>query len=224
MNEILFLFHCIALVGFILIALRIGKEALIATLAVQIILANLFVMKQMTCFGLNVTCSEVYTIGSIFSMNLLQVYFGKKLANKSLGIIFFLLFFVIVMSQLHLRYLPSKFDGTQSGFALILGHAPRIMFTSFISAFITQKIDIELFGWIKKRLPRVPFFVPFALAAVVSQFLDTVFFSTVALYGIVHSLRDIILMSYTVKILTVLTIAPFTLLVKKLMRHDPVQV
>ncbi|WP_316359834.1 hypothetical protein [Candidatus Neptunichlamydia sp. REUL1] len=84
MSEITFLFHIAALASFILIALRIGKHALIATLAIQIVLANLFAMKQMTCFGLNVTCSEVYTVGSIFSMSLIQVYFGKRLRIKRL--------------------------------------------------------------------------------------------------------------------------------------------
>lgn len=224
MNEIIFLFHIVALVSFILIALRIGKKTLMATLAIQIVLANLFVMKQMTCFRLNVTCSEVYTVGSIFSMNLVQVYFGKKFANQTLGVVFFLLFLVIIMSQFQIRYIPSEYDTMHSAFAEILGYTPRIMFTSFVSAFITQKIDMTLFGWIKKRFPKIPFFIPFALASLVTQFLDTVFFSFVALYGIVHCMKDIIVMSYIIKIITIFTIAPFTLIVKKLIRHDPVQV
>ena len=224
MNEVTFIIHVAALISFVLLALRIGKEALIAALAVQIILANIFVMKQMTCFGLNVTCSEVYTVGSIFSMNLLQVYFGKKVANRALGVVFFLLFLVIVMSQFQIRYIPSKYDEMHHAFTAILGLAPRIMIASFVSAFLFQKIDMELFGWIKRLLPRLPFFIPFALASLVTQFLDTVFFSFAALYGIIHSMRDIIVMSYIIKVIIILTIAPFTLLVKKLIRHDPIQV
>lgn len=224
MNELTFIIHVGAVISFILLALRFGKEALIATLAVQIILANLFVMKQMNCFGLDVTCSEVYTVGSIFSMNLIQVYFGKKVANRALGIIFFLLFFVIIMSQFQLRYIPSKYDSLHQAFAGILGYTPRIMIVSFVSAFITQKIDMELFGWVRKRLPKVPFFLPFAIASLFTQFLDTLFFSFGALYGIIHSMQDIIIMSYTIKVIIIFTIAPFTLLVKKLIRHEPIQI
>jgi len=121
MNEITFLFHIAALVSFILVALRIGKQALIATLAVQIILANLFVMKQMTCFGLNVTCSEVYTVGSIFSMNLIQVYFGKKVANQALGIVFFLLFLVLLLTYAYLFYLLFKKNQVYPVLCLIIG-------------------------------------------------------------------------------------------------------
>lgn len=222
MNELTFIIHIIALVGFVFIARRFGKEALAACLAVQVILANLFVMKQTTLFGLNVTCSDVYTVGSIFAMNLIQLHFGKKMANKALNITFFLLFLVMVMSQFHLRYLPSKDDTMSPAFTAILGSAPRIMITSFVSAFLAQKLDIKLFGFIKNRFPKTSFFLPFALASLITQFFDTVLFSYGALYGTIHNMRDIIVMSYTVKVLVIFGIAPFTLFVKKQVQHDPI--
>ncbi len=113
------------------------------------------------------------------------------------------------MSQFQIRYISSKYDAMHSAFASILGYVPRIMFTSFVSALITQKNDMEFFRWIKKRLPKTPFFIPFALASLVTQFLDTVFFSFVALYGIVHSIKDIILISCIIKVVIIFTIAPF---------------
>lgn len=224
MNELIFFAHIAVLISFILITVRIGKEALTAALVIQIILGNLFVTKQMHLFGLDVTCSEVYTIGAIFSLNLLQNYFGKKAANKALLIIFFLLFFVIVMSQFHLGYIPSKYDRMHNAFTAILDYTPRIMMTSFFCALVMQKLDMELFGWIKRRFTKLPFFIPFACASLVTQFLDTVLFSFIALYGVVHSMKDIILMSYLVKVTVIFSIAPFTILVKRLIRHEPIQV
>ncbi|MCB1110267.1 MAG: queuosine precursor transporter [Chlamydiia bacterium] len=224
MNEITFILHIAALMSFVLLALRMGKEALIAALAIQVILANLFVMKQMECFGLHVTCADVYTVGSIFSMNLIQVYFGKKVANRALKAVFFLLFLVMVMSQFQLRYVPSKYDGMHHAFAAILNDTPRIMIFSFLSALIAQKMDMELFGWIRKKLPKTPLFLPFALSSLVTQGFDTLFFSYTALYGIVHSMRDIIVMSYLIKVIIIFCVAPFTFFVKKWIHHDPVQV
>ncbi len=224
MNELTFFIHIAALVSFILLALRIGKEALIAALAIQVILGNLFVTKQMTLFGLDITCSEVYTVGAIFTLNLMQTYFGKKTATKGLGIVFLLLFFVIIMSQFQLRYLPSKYDSMHPAFAAILEYAPRIMITSFFCALSMQKLDMELFGFLKKRLTKLPFFIPFVCASLVTQLLDTILFSYIALYGIVHSMKDIIVMSYLVKVTIIFCMAPFTLIVKRLIRHDPIQV
>lgn len=224
MNTLLFFTHSAVLVTFVLISLRIGKEALVAALAIQVILGNLFVTKQMNLFGLDVTCAEVYTIGAIFSLNLLQTYFGKRYANRSFFIVFFLLFFVMLMSQFHLGYIPSKYDGAHQAFAAILGNTPRIMIASFFCALISQKIDLELFGWIRRIGTKLPFFIPFSLASLITQFLDTVLFSFVALYGIVHSMKDIIFMSYLVKVAVIFSIAPFTLLVKRLVPHEPIQV
>jgi|JI10StandDraft_1071094.scaffolds.fasta_scaffold15967_3 uncharacterized integral membrane protein (TIGR00697 family) len=221
MNELTFFLHIIALMSFVLITLRMGKEALTAALVVQIILANLFVTKQMVLFGFNITCSEVYTIGGIFTMNLLQSYYGKKTAHRALLILFFLLFFVLVMGQFHLRYLPSQYDVMHRPFTMILGSTPRIIMTSFCCTLATQKLDIELFGLFKKKLP---FFLAFGCGSMISQFLDTVGFSFIALYGVVHSMRDIIFMSYIVKLVVILSVIPFTFLVKKFIRHDPLQV
>ena len=57
-----------------------------------------------------------------------------------------------------------------------------------------------------------------------TQLFDTLFFSFGALYGIVHSMRDIILMSYAIKVFLIFSVAPFTFLVKKWISHDPIQV
>lgn len=221
MNELTFFLHIIALMSFVLITLRLGKEALTAALVVQIILANLFVTKQMVLFGLNITCSEVYTIGGIFTMNLLQSYYGKKAANRGLLIIFFLLFFVLVMGQFHLHYVPSEYDGMHEAFSMILGYTPRIIVTSFACTLVMQKLDIELFEQFRKK---VPFFLAFFFTSMITQFLDTVGFSYLALYGIVHSMRDIIFMSYTIKLIVIFTVIPFTFLVKRIIRHEPIQV
>lgn len=219
MNELIFFLHIAVLMSFVLITLRLGKEALSAALVIQIILGNLFVTKQMSLFGLEITCSEVYTVGAIFSMNLLQTYFGKKGANQVLVMIFFLLLFVVIMGQFQLYYIPSQYDVMHPPFSAILGSTPRIMITSFFCTLATQKLDIELFGFLRKKLP---FFLSFAFASMITQFLDTLSFSYIALYGIVHSMRDIIFMSYIVKLVVIFSAVPFTFIQNRFLSHDTV--
>lgn len=224
MNELFFFLHIIILIGFVLFALRLGKEALIACFTIQVILANLFVTKQMACFGLHVTCADVYTVGGLFSLNLLQEYFGKKLAKKTIWIVFFLLLFFVIMSQLHLCYKPSEYDSMHGAYYAILGYAPRIMLTSFLVALLTQKLDVEVYGFLKKKLPEKGLILRFGGSSLITQALDTAFFTLIALRGIVHSMGDIILMSYLIKVIVILCIAPFTTLAKRIIRHDPLQV
>ena len=81
MNELFFLLHIITIVAFALGALYIGKNALIVLVAMQSVLANLFVIKQMTFLGFNVTCADVFAVGTILTLNLLQEYYGEKITN-----------------------------------------------------------------------------------------------------------------------------------------------
>ena len=211
MNELYFFFHILVIVTFTLGALKLGKEALITSFGVQALLGNLFVTKQMLCFGLNVTCSDVYTVGALFSLNLIQEYFGKALAKKTIWISSFILFFFIVMSQIHIHYLPSAHDTTQKAFHAILSFAPRIMLASFFVAFICQKFDVEIYSFFKKR----QILLRFGSASLISQLADTILFSFLGLYGLVHSLFDIIIMSYLIKVIVIFCMAPFTILVRK---------
>ena len=159
MNEILFFSHLFTAMLFVLISLKLGKEAVIASIAIQAILANLFVIKQISWFGFEITCSDVFAIGSIFSLNLLREYFGLEIAKKAIWISFFAMIFFTVMSQIHLFYLPSVFDTTHSAFLQILTPTPRLLFASLATFIIIQQLDIKFLGFLKKI-----FLFPFAYA------------------------------------------------------------
>ena len=215
MNELFFFLHVLILLSLVLISLKTSKEALIACFVLETILANLFATKQMECFGLTITCTDVYTIGALFSLNLMQEYFGKTFAKKVIWASFFGSIFFIVMAFFHLSYIPSPFDQTHTFFSKILSTTPRILGASLIVSLITQKVDVELFSFLKKREKKVPFLSPFLLATLFSQFLDTCLFSLLGLYGIAHSIISIILMSYLIKVVITFLAAPFIIFSRK---------
>jgi uncharacterized integral membrane protein (TIGR00697 family) len=213
MNEILFFSHVFVVMLFVLVSLKLGKEAVIASIALQAILANLFVIKQISWFGWEITCSDVFAIGSIFSLNLLREYFGLELAKKTIWVSFFIIVFFTVMSQMHLFYLPSAFDTTQLAFTKILTPIPRLLLASLITFMIVQQLDIKLFGFFKKHLS-LPFWMRNGLCVTITQLLDTVLFSLLGLFQLVACLTDIILVSYFVKIVIIALLAPLTACVK----------
>ena len=124
MNEILFLSHICAIFAVTIVSLRLGKEALIGWICLQAILANLFVLKQMLLFGFEVTCSDVFAVGSIFGLNLLQEFFGKESARRAILVAFFLLFALGAMSLFQIAYLPSGGDMAHPHFQALLKPAP----------------------------------------------------------------------------------------------------
>lgn len=216
MNEITFLIQILFIFLFSYGAFRIGKGALITSVAVQAILANLFVLKQITFLSFTVTCSDAFAIGSILSLNLLREYFGKEEAKKAITVCFFFMIFFVAMSQLHLRFVPSPHDTTHFSYSHLLTPAPRLLIASLGVFFISQQFDVRAFGWISKILPRSPFPIRSTLSMTASQFLDTVLFTFLGLYGMVESVGHIILLSFFLKFLVILFIGPLLSVYKKI--------
>lgn len=200
MNEILFFIQILSILCFALGALKLGRSALTAWVAIQALIANLFVIKQITLFGFDVTASDAYVIGSLLGLNFLQEFFSKEEASKATWICFFFMLFFTIISQLHLLYQPSAHDMTQPAFLTILSPSPRLLIASMGTFFIVQQFDIRFFALLKNHLPKLSFAFRSALALIVSQFLDTLLFSFLGLYGIVVSLVDIIVVSYLIKL------------------------
>lgn len=203
MNEFLFVLQTFLIISFAIAALKLGKEALTAWVAIQALVANLFVLKQISLFGFQVTASDAFVIGSLLGLNLLQEYFGKESAAKATWICFFFMAFFAIAAKVHLLYEPGEFDSSQTAFLTLLSPSTRLLLASMSVFFIVQQFDVLFFNFLKLRLPHLSFAVRAAAALVVSQFLDTLLFSFAGLYGIVASIIDVILLSYMIKLLVI---------------------
>lgn len=209
MNELLFLTQSLLIVLFALAALRIGKEALTAWVIIQALIANLFVVKQISLFGFEVTASDAYSIGSLLGLSFLQQYFGKEEAQKATWTCFLFLLFFVFISQLHLLYEPNSSDVTQGAFLHLFSASPRLLMASLVSFFISQRIDLVLFSLLQKPNGIKNFTVRALLTLLCAQCVDTVLFSFLALYGVVASLINIISLSMLIKSLVIFFITPF---------------
>jgi uncharacterized integral membrane protein (TIGR00697 family) len=208
MNEIIFFLQISVIIIFALGSLKLGKEALVAWVTIQALIANLFVLKQLTLFGFEVTASDAFAIGSLLGLNFLQEYYTKEDAKQAAWICFFFMLFFVLVSQLHLMLEPNHYDVTHSSYSQILSPAPRLLFASMTVFFIVQRIDIRFFSFLKEKYPSLGFPFRAAIALVFSQFLDTFLFSFAGLYGLVASVVDIIIVSFTIKLIVIFFITP----------------
>lgn len=209
MNELIFLLHASMLSLFLLIALRFGKEALIALISLYGILANLFVTKQITLFGLAATASDAFIVAAILGLNLVQEYFGATIAKKAIWICFISLIAYTAATQLHLLYEPSNFDNTHGHFCALLQVMPRITAASIFVFFLVQQIDRWLYALLQKKFGTRFFLLRNYASLLFSQLIDTILFSFLGLYGIVENIASIILVSYTIKVLAIFLTTPW---------------
>jgi len=218
MNEILFFLHVASVGFFALLSLFISKNALITFICLQGILANLFVIKQMMLFGFNVTCSDVFAVGALLGTNLLQEHYGKEIAKKVVWLNFLFLFFYLLMSQFHLWYQPSNFDVAHQFYSAILQFMPRITVASLFTFLIVQRLDVALYAGLKKLFKSRFLLFRNLCSLICSQFVDTLMFSFLGLYGIVNSVFDIILLSFIIKICIIFSSSPIILLSKIILK------
>lgn len=220
MNELLFFLQIMTVAGFVLGALALGREALVAVISLLFVLANIFVVKQMTLFGFNVTSADVYIVGAVLGFNLLQEYFGKAITKKTIWISFFISFFSALMAQIHLWYFPNIYDLTQVAFVTVLGCLPRIVFASLVAHVLAQYVQAFMYSLLKKKFKERYFLVRNFGSIIVGQVFDTFLFGIIGLYGIVHTLTDVFIVSLCIKIITILLVVPWVLFSKKIVKYS----
>lgn len=204
-NELVFVYYIILIIGSTQLACRFGKEALFGWLGLQLVLANLFVLEQINLFSLTVTSSDAYMVGAFLTLNIIQDRFGKEAANQAIKIAIGLQITFLFLSQAHLLYTPAIQDTSHASYAQILSPMNRIITFSLCILFLTQKLDVWLFGMIKNRFPTYSFESRSCASMLVSQLVDTVLFSLIALDGLISSALHVILFSYAIKAVLILT-------------------
>lgn len=220
-NDIIFILQILAGLTFILIAFRIGFHWLLALIAVQAVLMNIFVLKTMDLFSLEgVTGGNVLYASIFLGTDIICEHLGSKKARQAVWLGFFASLFFIVMSQFIILYTPSGFPESvamHETLKSIFTLAPRIVFASMGAFLISQHLDIFLFNWFKKLTKNKHLWLRNNGSTMISQFVDTVFFTFVGLWGVVANSENvwtIILFTYLVKILVAVLDTPFIYLSK----------
>jgi uncharacterized integral membrane protein (TIGR00697 family) len=157
----------------------------------------------------------VYAVSAILGLNLLQENFGKKEAKKATYMSFVFLLLFMVVAKMHLLYTPSFSDQTQSSFLTIFSNTPRIVIASLSVFFLVQRFDVGFYGFLKKRFKNNSFLFRVATSSLLSQLLDTVLFSFLGLYNIVDNILDVMIVSFCIKTVTILSSGLFIFFTKK---------
>lgn len=216
-NEFLLLLHILIISGAAGISLLLGKEALVAFVTIQIILANLFVIKQTTIFGLTATTADAYAIGAMIGFNLMQEFYGKALAQKTIATTFFFSVFYAMAAQLQLAYIPHTTDISHCSFNAILYTAPSLVGASMIVFAICQLIDLIIYGFLKRVWTHRLLIVRNYISIGISQLVDTSLFSTCLwLLNIITHPLDIIIVSFCIKFIITLIATPLIIQIAKL--------
>ena len=224
MNELILLAYCFTVASGALGALRFGKEGLIGFICVQVILVNLFVLKQINLFGYTATAADALAVGITLSLNILQEYYSRETALSAIWISFYCAVFYALVSLFHLAYTPVLSDTTHTLFKTLLLPMPRIVIASLITFLIVQHLDAQIYFLLKRKFHAQYFVLRNYGSLFLTQFLDTVLFTFLGLYGTTESLSnfstlfDIIKVSSIIKAVVIIITVPYVRLARSFIK------
>lgn len=216
----IFVIHALLVGGCAVGALALSRYALVVYIALCCVWANIFVLKQITLFGFTATCADAFAIGAIIGLSLLQEYVGRSVARIAMIINFAVLALYALLCTIHLWYTPSIYDTTQIHYSALMGIMPRITIASFTAFSISQILDYHLFGFLKSVVSDNRWLLlRTCISTGISQFIDTVLFTLLGLYGVVAHPWHIIFVSFFIKIMVMLIAAPIASLSRLMPRE-----
>lgn len=218
-NEFLFISFSIILASLGLFAFRLGKTYMFVLIAVYSVLMNIFVTKQFTLFGFDITGGNAL-YGAVFLLtDLLSEHYGKKEALRAVGTGFVTVLVFVVATQFLIAFEPNSFDFASESISTLFSLTPRILAGSLLAYMIAQPLDVFLFDKIKIWTKGRFLFLRNNGSTLVSQFVDSVIFTAVGLTSFaflpfdgfigVDIFWEVTLATYFIKVIFALIDTPF---------------
>lgn len=200
MNEFIFFFSILLTFSAVVLIYKFfGKTGLSSWVCFASVVANIVVVKTVSCFGLITTLGNVL-FGSVFlSIDILSEQYGKKEANRAvlLGLIANISF--IMASQIVLLYKPYEDNAVQQSFITLFTITPRVCLGSIAAYAFGNFLDTAIFDklngkklWIKNNV-----------STIIAQLLDNFVLHTIAFLGII-SFKEVAILSINVWVIEVI--------------------
>jgi len=201
--------------GFTVLMYRLfGRQGLLASIVLAILLSNLQGPKLTTIFGLQTSLGVIFYSGIFFATDLLSELYGRQQANRAVRMGFLVSIVIVFMMSIALLFQPSAEPESaafsaeiQRSFESILNFTPRFVFGSLFAYLISQSFDVWFFHRIRERTGGRHLWLRNNLSTMASQSIDTVMYSLVVWWGVVP--LDVALQLGAVKYVFKLAIAAF---------------
>ncbi|MBC16147.1 MAG: hypothetical protein CL942_03735 [Desulfovibrio sp.] len=223
MNETLWILFALVDLCMVLAVYRFfGRVGLFGLMVFNLLLCNIQVLKTVELFGLTTTLGNVLYASVFLATDLLSEFYGKKEAQKGVLLGFVTLLMMVGYMQIALLFQPASDDFAQPHLQALFGFMPRIALASMFAYLVSQMHDVWAFHAIKQRTGGKMLWLRNNASTMISQFLDSAIFCTIAFWGVfpLNIFMEIMLSTYIIKVAVAALDTPFIYLAKRLFRKD----
>lgn len=188
---------------------RYGVEYPIALVSALVVMANIFANKIVAFGSFSVPAGVIVFSMTFFITDLISEKWDMKQARKAVWAGFFSNLVLIVSVFIVTNWQPAIFNVEFSEmFSKVLSLTPRIIIANFIAYLISQHHDIWAFHFLREKTEGRHLWLRNNASTIVSQFIDSIIFITIAFYGILP-IWPLILGQWVVKIIIAVIDTPF---------------
>ena len=198
-----------------LISKKYGVEYIIGMFACFSVIANVIASK-IVVFGPFTVPAAVLVYSTTFLLtDFLSELYSEKEDIKAVYIGFISNIVLVISIWVAVKWQEAPFWLGQPAFESIFGLVPRIVLGSMLAYIVSQSLDVKIFMFLKNKYPK-HLWLRNNAGTMVSQFVDTLIFITVAFYGTVpiEVLSSLIIGQYVVKWIIAVFDTPFLYFVK----------
>ena len=216
-NEALWVLYMILDLSMVVLMYKLfGKYGMYAVVVMSSIICNIQVVKLVNLFGMTATLGNIVYASNFFATDVLSEYYGKKEAKRAVLLGFSMLVVATLWMQLALLFKPSPEDFSQEHLSAIFSLMPRISLASLTAYIIAQLHDVWAFHFWKEKTKGKHLWLRNNASTMVSQFIDSVVFTTLAFLGVVDpkTFWSILATTYLFKLIVAAVDTPFIYLTR----------
>lgn len=227
MNELLLILSLLVSFGATILFLKLfGKSGLFAWIGISAVFANIEVTVLVHAFGMDQTLGNTLFASSFLATDILSEIYGKKDADKGVGVGIITTLFFILLSFMWTHYIPAGDDWAMPSVQALFSNTPRILLASLFGYAISEAFDVWLYHkwWdlTEKKTGSHEKMLWFRnnCSTLVSQFINIVIFNFGAFLGI-YQLKELIGITaacYVIYVFTSLLDTPFIYLATKIQK------
>jgi uncharacterized integral membrane protein (TIGR00697 family) len=190
---------------------------LVAIFVGALVISSVLASKIITIFGLFVPAGVLAYCITFVATDVISEIWGRERAGRVVFSGFITLLVTFLLIRLALAWDAAPFWTEQRAFSTVLGSTSRIIIASFIAYLASQYHDVWSFHMWRKWTAERHLWLRNTASTVVSQFIDTMIFITIAFYGTMP-VFPLIKGQYLIKVLIAVLDTPFVYLVIILIR------
>ena len=218
-NELLF--FLVMAVGILSVPVAVwrGQAWVQGLIVMMMVLLGVTDAKVVMVFGLPITLGTALYVTIFLATDVLTENYGKKVAIDTAKMsVFALILFQLYLQAIRIAVPADDVKALSDAMDVVYTSSLRIVTAGLVVYYISQRLDIALYDWMKRRAGENRLWLRNNLSTLVSQLFDTFAFAFLAFYGSYNGWLALAAVAYGVKAGVIILGTPFAYLSRRIAR------